>query len=195
MGRGRAAIIFLSVVALVLVGFEMSRNARGECLDTDSGAGACGVYLPEAARKAETGAKTFARVPPPDKPPALFEGKTAGASARECVEVEDDVVRSGEFVAGNFRPFIRSWSDLERGKIWWAPLHQESMKGLKVEAIPLVNEGKQRTYSFPDRASNSNGAFYPSEMDLSAAGYWRLVATSGPDWGCFDLDVTTKVDS
>ena len=35
--------------------------------------------------------------------------------------------------------------------------------------------------------TNASGPFYISDFVLPHAGRWRLIATAGPDWGCFDL--------
>jgi hypothetical protein len=63
------------------------------------------------------------------------------------------------------------------------------MEGLKVEAVSLDKTKDNHTYRFIDLAHGGNGAFYPRGIPLSAGKSWRLVATSGPDWGCFELSL------
>lgn len=99
-----------------------------------------------------------------------------------------DVVRSGEFVAGNFRPYVNRPGEYD--KIWWMPLHGAAgARGLEVEATPLDGPGKARSFSFSAVASHGNGTFYPSEVPLPKDRTWRLVATSGPDWDCFVVEM------
>lgn len=144
----------------------------------------------------EESARNHPSSPPPDELPVLFKRDIVGVADRECVEVgNDDIVRSGQFVAGNFRPFVRAWPNPERGKIWWAPLHQSEMDVVKIQAILSGKPDATRAFSSSMIGSNSSGSFYPSVIELPNEGVWRLVATSGPDWGCFDLALTANRDS
>jgi hypothetical protein len=107
----------------------------------------------------------------------------------------DDEVRSGEFIAGPFREYARLWKPHMAegmGKLWWIPLHQDRMSGLTVRATRLGASPITRTYRFPNKAWTDDGPFYPSGIPLPSAGRWRLVATSGPDWGCFELTLRPR---
>jgi hypothetical protein len=143
---------------------------------------------------AEEDARNHPSAPPPEKPTAPFQEQHPGTVERKCVDVErHEVVRSGEFVAGPFRLYKEQWRpDLRpnEGKLWWVPLHQDQMRWLTVRAFSLDNPAMNRFYDFGTVASNREGdQFYPSGIPLPVAGRWRLVATSGPDWGCFDLTI------
>lgn len=97
-------------------------------------------------------------------------------------------MRSGDFVAGSFPEYVRRWApDDTVGKIWWQPLHQDRWDGLTVRVLPSGSPEDARTLNFSTIASNAESSFYPSSVEIPDAGGWRLVATSGPDWGCFEL--------
>jgi len=143
---------------------------------------------------AEEDARSHPSAPPPEQPVQHFLDRNPGTEQRKCVDVErHEIVRSGEFVAGDFRRYIDQWRPnmpSNEGKIWWVPLHQDKMGGLKVRAFSLDDSTVNRMYYFPMAASSREGRqFYPSGIPLPTAGRWRLVATSGPDWGCFDVTV------
>jgi hypothetical protein len=139
---------------------------------------------------AKVDAERHRSVPPPDDPSPMF-ARAAGTAERRCVEVGGrDVVRSGGFVAGNFRPYRHEPGEYD--KIWWMPLHPDRMTGLTVRASLLDGPSVTHEFSFPTGASNGNGSFYPSEIPLPRGGTWRLTATSGPDWGCFIVDLPNR---
>lgn len=85
--------------------------------------------------------------------------------------------------------FVRGWVPENENKLWFAPLHTEEMPGLTIRAIPLARPEKARTIEYRHVAwTTSDGdPFYPGEIRLPEAGIWRLIATSGPDWGCFEM--------
>ena len=37
--------------------------------------------------------------------------------------------------------------------------------------------------------------FYPSGLELRSGGRWMLVATMGPNWGCFVIELGEEVSS
>ena len=137
--------------------------------------------------------QAYPSAPPPAQPGPLFQAAQPGITERNCAQVgEHATVRSGEFVAGDFQAYRAGWRPnlpADQGKLWWAPLHTD-MSGLTLYATLLDDPAVSRVYQFGAAAgSNANGSFYPSAVPLPQPGRWRIVATAGPDWGCFDLAV------
>ena len=145
----------------------------------------------------EDEAMSYPSAPLPKELGESFGRNLPGNSDRRCVDVGNDTdVRSGEFVAGNFREYVRQWEpDMPdgRGKLYWIPLHPDKMRSLTVRAILLDHPTITETYHFNVIGWTENGPFYPSGIPLPRAGTWRLVATSGPDWGCFELTLPPSV--
>lgn len=144
---------------------------------------------PEGSLSVEAEAKTYPSAPPPIELPALFKN-TPGTAERECIAAGNYTsLRSGEFVAGNFRGYIEQWKpNLQQGKLWWVPLHSQSMRSLTVKAILLDDPKVSRTYGQSLVAEGEDGTLgYATNIPLPTHGTWRLVVTSGPDWGCFEL--------
>jgi hypothetical protein len=119
---------------------------------------------------------------------------TPGSAARRCVRVKNrSDVRSDSFVVGNFRSYISTWDGtVENSKLYYIPLYPEqTAPPLAVSAEPLdgqpavsvVVEGGTGGYAWA-----LNGVpFYATGTLLPRRGRWRLVATAGRSWGCFDL--------
>jgi hypothetical protein len=168
--------------------------------------------LPRSIAEAEAEARAHAQAAPPSNPPTPFKS-ALGTPERTCVEAERYQVpagelsasaplpsagtsagaglRSGEFVAGSFAAYIEEWRrDPGFGKLWWFPLHTREMPGLTIRAILLDDPAVTRVFNAPFTAFNATGTFYPSSVMLPVAGRWMLIATSGPDWGCFVLQLT-----
>ena len=145
-------------------------------------------------RDVEAKAVSHPKAPPPGEVPPLFRRNVPGTSERACVDVNrnlgamgrDGALRSGEFVAGPFDSYIIHWTPYNEGKLWWAPLHTDLMPGVRVEAILLDEPSVRHTFEF-STVGHTDGAFYPSGILLPKSGTWRLLVTSGPDWGCFEL--------
>lgn len=164
--------------------------------------------LPATTAAAEAEGRGHPRSRPPHEPDGAFQ-RAAGTAARACVEVEpllapdDDStlpasdqrgsaghgIRSGEFVAGPFGGYKQNWArDPRDGKLWWVPLHREAMPGLTVRAILLDDPAIRRTFTLTP-AAGADGPFYPSGVVLPEPGRWMLLATAGPDWGCFVMTI------
>jgi len=145
--------------------------------------------LPDAEQDAET----YPSAPPPQKTATKFERHYPGTEQRACVNVNGyETVRSGEFIAQYFDQFIRQWQPNMReglGKIMWFPMHWDQMSGLQVRVMRRDDFTVVKTARFSDVAGTEDGTFYPSGITLPRAGRWRLIATSGPDWGCFEVTV------
>ena len=154
--------------------------------------------LPSVAA-AEAEAASYPQAPPPRVTTFNLRHDFPGSAERTCVEVGEDAadqgIRSGEFVAGNLGSFTKHWGTAaETGKVWWKPLHtlDISESGLTVRATLLDDPAITRVYH-NDGIGYGSGRFYPSLISLPRHGRWMLVATSGPDWGCFIVTLRPKV--
>jgi hypothetical protein len=162
-----------------------------------------------AACSAETAAQKSAAttVPvPPISAPAAFRlpkldhaqwqklwATMPGSAARRCVRVKHrSSVRSNSFIVGNFQSYIRFWDGtLDNSKLAYTPLYPEpTTPQLAVSAEP--RDG-QRADSLVVQGTNDyawamNGVpFYATGTLLPHRGRWRIIATAGRNWGCFDL--------
>ena len=116
-----------------------------------------------------------------------------GSAFRRCVPVKNRTdVRSNSFIVGNFRAYRDQWDGtIEKSKLYYVPLYPEqTAPPLAVSAEPL--DGKPPDPPVVWRgtngyARNSTGPFYATGTLLAHRGRWRLVATAGRNWGCFDL--------
>jgi hypothetical protein len=120
--------------------------------------------------------------------------RVPGSAARRCVEVKNrSSVRSGSFIVGNFRSYIAHWDGtLNESKLAYTPLFPEqTAPPLAVSAKPL--DGQPPDPPIVERGTDDyawglNGIpFYATGTLLAHRGRWRLVATAGRNWGCFDL--------
>jgi hypothetical protein len=168
------------------------------------------VALPRTIAAAEAEARTYPRADPDGTTAASFSA-VPGSPARTCVDVGPFLastadqnlptpggtggaagIRSGEFVAGPFGNFVAQESRArQEDKLWWVPLHRRAMPGLTVRAVPLDEPADGQIFTVNLVAWNADGQFYPSGIALPQAGRWMLIATSGPDWGCFVLRLKT----
>jgi hypothetical protein len=116
-----------------------------------------------------------------------------GSAARRCVQVKNrSAVRSNSFIVGNFRSYIRYWDGtMNNSKLAYTPLYPEqTAPPLAVNAEPLDGQP-----AGPWVVSGGNGyawamngmPFYATGTLLPHRGRWRLVATAGRNWGCFEL--------
>ena len=130
-------------------------------------------------------------------------GEVRTASPRVCVTGHDvGPAVSGEFRIGGNLAGSSSMHAGRPGKVWWAPLHYAA------DMPPLVVRGRSLTTpSDTVRFTSSKigwqgmpGArsvppamrkyFFPSGITIPRSGRWLVIATSGPNWGCFILTVT-----
>jgi hypothetical protein len=116
-----------------------------------------------------------------------------GSASHRCVEVKNRKdVRSNSFIVGNFRAYIDQWDGtIENSKLYYIPLHPEqTAPPLAVSAEPLDGQPAVPPVLWRgtnDYARNEKGPFYATGTLLAHRGRWRLVATAGRNWGCFDL--------
>jgi hypothetical protein len=123
-----------------------------------------------------------------------------GSAERRCVATDDhEVVRSGDFVAGPFVSYRRHWRFEQRsdvGKLYWEPKDDRRVARIRliVKAVPTGAESEpSSSWRFGGdgfAATTAQGrAFYPSGLHLPHRGRWRLTATAGTQWGCFDFEL------
>ena len=118
-----------------------------------------------------------------------FRGLPGSVAAR-CVEVGNHGnVRSGGFVAGNFRSDIETFASVVKQpkevKIYWIPLHVGTMPALTVLEVHVGFPHTIRTTVWREVAANPGVVFYPSATPVPVPGTWRLTASAGPNRGCF----------
>ena len=125
-----------------------------------------------------------------------------GTAERRCADVgSSKTVRSGEFVAGNFAAYPMFYRE-GTGKIWWATAHWPELqpsgwpaKGampltVRVTRLDTIAPGQVYTYgTWAKPAGQKGDLFVPSDLRLPTPGQWMLVATAGPNWGCFVYDL------
>jgi hypothetical protein len=118
---------------------------------------------------------------------------TPGSTARRCVPVRNrSDVRSDSFIVGNFRAYISGWDGtLNNSKLYYIPLYPDPTKPpLAISAEPQDGQpaGSLVLSGGTDYAWAENGIpFYATGTLLPHRGRWRLVATAGRNYGCFDL--------
>jgi hypothetical protein len=121
---------------------------------------------------------------------SVFRQNLPGTSRRECVTVADGVtlVRSGDFVAGDFAVYRQQWRPNlgpGLGKIFWIPADPQPTAALTI--IASSADGRHMTYSAGSLAESDAGPLYPSGIPLPTTGTWKLLAQAGDSWGCFEL--------
>jgi hypothetical protein len=150
-------------------------------------------------RDAEDEGRDYQTSPSPERRAPAFEGTVGGDRGRVCVEMSGKgPTRSGEFVAEIFYLYEDGEAGEWGAKMPWAPLHLQEevfangdVSGVVVRAASLDEPSKISTQKFTTVAGFEDlGSVYTSYVRLPGEGPWRMVATSGPDWGCFDLEPT-----
>jgi hypothetical protein len=113
--------------------------------------------------------------------------------------------RSGDFVTG---AEIAALTAGREGKVFWTPLHDPAsvhstllVRGTFLDQPGITSHFSSSNYSWPFKENppslpirdseidRAQGATYVTGVSLPNAGRWLLVATSGPDWGCFIVTV------
>jgi hypothetical protein len=116
---------------------------------------------------------------------------TPGTDQHACASVGSRAdVRSASFIVGNFNAYRHDWDGtLDTSKLYYVPLHPEGQPPLAVSAQSLDNPSEVvPVLSEYSPAWGATGDFfYATGTVLPHRGRWRLTATAGPDWGCFDL--------
>ncbi len=198
-GRFPALLIAAALLATGCGGepeTSSDKNAPAEAAAAD----AAGPAKLTDMRDAEEEGRAYPTAPPPDRTFPTFRKDLPGTEKRECVEVRvgtanspGDDVRSGEFAAAVM--YLYEEAGNRFAKIGWKPLHLHEeyfenggdVSGLEVRVASLSEPTEIVTFRKGD-VSGGGEAFYSSGTPLPGEGPWRMVATSGPDWGCFDLE-------
>ena len=101
-------------------------------------------------------------------------------------------LRSGEFVIGGNIGGSEAWHG--EVKIWWEPMHPAESFSLVVRGVSLTTPGDTLRYTSTNwviggrpPADWSGPVFFASGLVIPSTGRWLVIATSGPDWGCFIL--------
>ncbi len=134
----------------------------------------------------------------PQRAEPTFQPTTGGAehwndsAPRQCVSGgSNNAVRSGDFVIGGD---IHGAGSGREVKIWWEPKHPAASFSLVVRGARVGPVSDTLRYVNIDWAVGGSPKvgltgpiFYASGIAFPSAGQWLLIATSGPDWGCFLL--------
>ena len=195
-----ALVLLASVVLGVGCAGDPKTGVRqvdpSEAVDAGSGTGeAAGPTKLSDIREAEDEGEDHPTSPPPERMAPVFERTVGGDTGRACVEMSGrGPTRSGEFVSEVFYLYEEAgeWGV----KMPWAPLHlQEEIfangnaRGVVVRAASRDKPSRIRTRRFTAVSGFEElGSAYASYVRLPGEGPWRMVASSGPDWGCFDLE-------
>ena len=189
------AMLFPAVLLVLGCGGEPETAARPETFSgVSSDTGSNGI---SDMREAEKEGRAYPTAPPPERRAPVFSGPAPGSSGRECVALPaKNARRSGEFATKLF--YLRD----EKGpggwgaKMPWSPLHlreeyfanKGDVRGVTVRVASLEAPREIKTQRLKRTSGFGKlGVAYPSYLRLPGGGPWRVVVTSGPDWGCFDV--------
>ena len=111
---------------------------------------------------------------------------------RRCTTAgSSNTVRSGDFVIGGDVNGAASGREV---KIWWEPKHPAASFSLVVRGArldPVVDTlryvNSEWAVAGSPRVGLTGPIFYASGIAFPSPGQWLVIATSGPDWGCFVL--------
>jgi hypothetical protein len=96
------------------------------------------------------------------------------------------ISRSGDFTAGTFSAYAAVWRH-GGGKLWFTPRLVDTaatlvVRARRLDATAAPFEYRKRRLA---RAVGTDDLFYATTIRLPAPGVWLLIATAGPNWGCF----------
>ena len=134
----------------------------------------------------------------PSVDPARWEAewtRTPGTSQRRCISVRPgwSDVRSHSFIVGNFNSYRHDWNGTLTGsKLYYVPLWPDpfARPQLKIDAKPLDGRPAAPVTLWGGLAyawGQDGTPLYATGTLLPRTGRWRLIATAGPNWGCFDF--------
>jgi hypothetical protein len=118
-----------------------------------------------------------------------------GSMRRQCVAVRrgETTARSDSFAVGNFVSYLQSWDGTANyTKLAYIPLYPDQDQPLTLSVSTLDGQpvGPFAGLAGTSFAWGENGIpFYATGTFLPHRGRWRLVATAGRNWGCFDLTI------
>ncbi len=140
---------------------------------------------------AEAEGKKWPTVSVPSTQPENSQARLLlGAAPRSCVgAVSIGPIRSGEFlVGGEIGGAVAVKGSSRAAKVWWMPKFPVRNDSLVVRAALLGSPADTIRMEMTTWSSSgpSKGPWaYPSATRLPKSGRWLVVATSGPNWGCF----------
>lgn len=113
-----------------------------------------------------------------------------GAAPRTCVgAVSIGPLRSGELlVGGEIGGAVAVKGSARPAKVWWMPKYPVRNDSLVVRAALLGSPADTMRIvmtTWSSSGPNTGPWAYPSATRLPKSGRWLVVATSGPNWGCF----------
>jgi len=112
-----------------------------------------------------------------------------GDAPRTCVGAFSiGPLRSGELlVGGEIGGADAVKGSVRAAKVWWMPKYPVRNDSLVVRAALLGSPSDTMRIVMTTWAWSSQKGpwFYPSATRLPKTGRWLVVATSGPNWGCF----------
>lgn len=143
--------------------------------------------IPLTVAEAEAEGSTWPRRLEPSTQPVAEREPFASPKRAECVKgygLGLGPVRSGDFVIGGN---IESPAGLR--KVWWTPSHPSVAFSLVVRVRRIDSPPDSARLSMSDWAVSipSGGFFYATGFNWPTFGHLMVIATSGPDWGCFLL--------
>jgi hypothetical protein len=115
---------------------------------------------------------------------------TPGTAERRCVTVgRRSEVRSDSFMVGNFQAYAADWNGTpDYSKLYYIPLYPQGKPPLDVQAKPLGGQAAPFVSVLQGHGEALGDPFaYTTGTVLPRRGEWRLVATAGRNWGCFDF--------
>jgi hypothetical protein len=153
--------------------------------------------VPSSIAEAEAEGARWPRAVANNETPATTG--VVGSSERRCMNVDHvNIARSGDFVAGPFQFYYSTWSG-GYGKLWWQPawVSRTDTATLTVRVARLdahvdaaIFAQSFLTHGTPrGEHTRLSPDFYPSGIHVPSTGRWLLVATAGPNWGCYVLTV------
>jgi hypothetical protein len=182
MTHARAAIVLLAVVPSLLGAQQRVLRDEGgrPALISDS--------VPRTAAEAEAQAKGHVR-DTPNNPRRDWDSPAQGTTERACVDTDKtSLAQSGDFIAGPFAAYNTNWHN-GYGKLVWQPavVSVAVPVTLTVRARRLDAQDQARVFEgfVPTHSRDGPTKFYITGVHLPTAGRWLLVATAGPNWGCF----------
>jgi hypothetical protein len=155
--------------------------------------------IPSSPQGAEAEGVTFPHGASPPRIAPSFAARFRGTAERRCVTPYSNVgvdssshsdgpLRSGEFIVRYGGLFVN-----QPTKMLWMPLHNPSDYSgtLLIRAVRPDHPDDSLRVSVSDwgwSGSHVNSG-YVSSVAFPSPGTWLVIATAGPDWGCYLLSV------
>ena len=184
--RLNSSLLILHTLA-VAVGLSATTRVSGQTPPIPSGATESHI---KAAAEEEGAAR------------AKLNAQSIDGAPRVCATGYDmGPVSSGEFTIGGNLGGVAAVRAGRPRKIWWAPrLAARDMPPLLVRGRSLTNPRDTLRFTSakvawqavpggPPMPETERKYFFPSGITIPHSGRWLLIATSGPNWGCFILTV------